>query len=109
MIKTLPRRDYPIVQKYPVARFYYKGNHSHPVRRTILIISNDDMHITGYELREGSTERSFAKAPVKSYEKSKIAKYKNCDRKVKRRIPLYSLNKTTFKRCRLIDLVINGI
>lgn len=48
---------YDVVSNLPVARFWYKGNHSHPVRRTVLITQQDSESITGYELREGSKTR----------------------------------------------------
>lgn len=65
---------YEIIEKNPVARFWYKGNHTHPVRRTVLIIEQDDKLIRGYELREGNETRIAQKAPVKTYRKDKIAK-----------------------------------
>ena len=58
---------YPVVRNQPVARFYYQGNHSHPVRRTVLVTETTSNLIKGYELREGATVRELAKAPIKSY------------------------------------------
>jgi hypothetical protein len=68
---------YDIVSKNPVARFYYQGKHSHPVRRTVLIIEESDELIVGYEFREGNTVRSTEEAMkcIKSYRKDRIAKW----------------------------------
>lgn len=66
--------DYKVVSKKPVAKFYYKGHHSHYVRRTILVIKSDKYSITGYELRCGNNTYSLKKATIKTYLKSKIAK-----------------------------------
>jgi len=75
--KTKKTKKNEIVSQKPVARFYYKGGHSHPVRRTILIKED-----RGDELREGNVVRSMTEAmdKVKFYFKDEIAKwgdYKN--------------------------------
>ena len=67
--------DYPIVRNQPVARFYYQGNHSHPIRRTILIIEADRKYLKGYELRCGNKVRTREEAPVLTYLKSEIARF----------------------------------
>ena len=59
------------------AKFWYKGSHSHPVRRTILIKTMTDKYIEGYELREGNRVRTPSKASLKKYCRTKIACYKN--------------------------------
>lgn len=67
---------YDPVKKLPICKFYYKGKHSHYVRRTILRIPNENPNvIVGYELREGSETRKLSKAPIKSYRKDKIAQW----------------------------------
>jgi hypothetical protein len=68
---------YDLVKKQPVARFYYKGGHTHPVRRTVLVIEETPTLIKGYEFREGSTVRDAdaAMLNVKSYRKDRIAKW----------------------------------
>jgi len=68
---------YEPVSKLPVAKFYYQGNHSHPVRRTVLIVEETKDQIRGYELREGRTTRSLSEVGrcIKSYRKDKIAKW----------------------------------
>jgi len=73
VLSTLGVVQYPILRKKPVARFYYKGNHTHPVRRTIVLTEVTDDLIRGYEIREGSTVRKLTEAPIKSFRKDRIA------------------------------------
>ncbi len=70
-------KTYDLVSSKPVARFYYKGNHTHPVRRTVLIIEDREDMIVGYEVREGSTVRTVPECleTIKSYRKDRIAKW----------------------------------
>lgn len=98
---------YNLVPNLPVARFWYKGNHSHPVRRTVLVTTQDEESITGYELREGSKTRSAKYAPVKTYSRAKIAKTNN----LRQDNPLRKKNsqKTTLVRKPLLDLIESGI
>jgi hypothetical protein len=71
--------DYEPVRNLPVAQFYYRGqSHSHPVRRTVVVIDSDRNHITGYEVREGNITRDIDDAPVKSYCRDKIATRGQC-------------------------------
>jgi len=98
---------YSITKNLPVARFYYKGNHSHPVKRTILIIESNEKWLRGYELREGSETRSFSAAPIKTYSRCKVARMVNC--RFKKEVKKKELNKSTLKRTTLIDLITNGI
>ncbi len=97
---------YKFSKKTPVCKFYYKGDHSHPIRRTIIRIqSNNKAVITGYELREGSTIRSFSEAPIKSYRKDQIATYGSYSRlkaKKKRK------QDSTLEMYPLETLIING-
>lgn len=69
--------DLDIVRNRPVAEFYYVGNHSHPVRRKILIRKVTPKLIIGYELREGSTARTPRQAlgVTKAYRRDRIAKW----------------------------------
>ena len=68
---------YDLVANKPVARFYYKGQHSHPIRRTVLIIEEKDNLLIGYEIRSGNEVRSVKEALscVKSFRKDEIAKW----------------------------------
>jgi hypothetical protein len=104
----MKNNKYDVVRDAPVARFLYKGNHSHPVRRTVLVIESNLKHIKGYELREGSKVRNFSTAPVKTYFKSKIATFKQC-RKELREKSKKILNKSTLSRYSLTDLVKSGV
>ena len=91
-----------LVRNLPVAKFYYKGTHSHPVRRTVLIFESDRNYITGYELREGHTTRDVDNAPIKTYSRSKIATRKDCrNDSVVRRVGKRRLNESTLVRTSL--------
>lgn len=71
--------DYEPVRNLPVAQFYYRGqSHSHPVRRTVLIVEATRNHITGYELREGNNTRDIDDAPIKTFCRDKIATRGQC-------------------------------
>ncbi len=99
---------YKIINKHPVARFYYTGTHTHPVRRTVLLIEVQPNFIRGYELREGSITREFKDAPIKSYTRDKIANATPYERRFdvkarKRKGP------ATYKRQSLLDLVVEGV
>jgi hypothetical protein len=78
-------RVYEPVSRLPVAKFYYQGNHSHPVRRTVLIVEENKDQIRGYELREGRTTRSLGEIGkcIKSYRKDKIARWGDYSRLLK--------------------------
>ncbi len=108
MTKTKNRKDYQFMAtNYPVARFFYKGNHTHPVRRTIIVIKQTAETITGYELREGATIRSFQNSPVKSYRKDTIAKVNQVDSRctVRRMANRAQLDKSTLRRFTLKNLI----
>lgn len=94
---------YEIVENLPVARFFYKGSHTHPVRRTILVIESNRDFIQGYELREGTTVRTAEKAPVKTYLRSKIAR--GMSLRANNPIRKSSPNKSTLVRRPLIDII----
>lgn len=94
------------VRNLPVARFYYQGSHSHPVRRTILVIESKRKYIRGYELREGREVRSLNSAPIKSYRRNEIAMYSDLGAR-KHRQPGPAV--TTLTRAPLSDLGETGI
>lgn len=98
---------FEIVKNYPVAKFFYKGSHTHPVRRTVLIIESTKDFIRGYEIREGSAVRTADCAPIKSYSRKNIAKGENLrkDNPIRKKAPA----KSTLVRKNLIDLAISGI
>jgi len=95
-----------LVRNQPAARFYYKGSHSHPVRRTVFVTEIGKKVIRGYELREGSDVREFSQSPYKTYSKSKIATMSDCrkDNKLSTK-----KNGTTLKRVSLKSLVVDGV
>ena len=100
---------YEVVKEKPVARFYYQGSHSHPVRRTVLITDETATLIKGYELRVGSEVRNFKQAPVRSFRRDKIAAISQCGRRLRSRMPKKMLVKTTYQRSDLLDLVTKGV
>lgn len=98
---------YKPLENNPIASFWYKGTHSHPVRRTVLLIDQIGEYITGYELREGNEVRNAEKAPIKSYRKDKIAKGKSL--RAGSQIRMKNPNKSTLVRKSLIDLIKSGL
>ncbi|MCK9458411.1 MAG: hypothetical protein M0R80_02060 [Proteobacteria bacterium] len=102
-------QEYDVVKDLPVARFYYKGNHSHPVRRTVLVIDDTTDVVKGYELRSGIDVRDYKEAPIKSFRKDKIAQIKQCGRRLRKRMPEHMLVSTTYQREDLLDLVKKGV
>lgn len=77
MTIQIKKKIYNLVSHNSVARFYYRGSHSHPIRRTVLVIEETDTHITGYEIREGAIVRNIneARACIRKYKKDRIAKW----------------------------------
>jgi len=102
-------KEYQLVSRLPVAKFYYQGSHSHPVRRTVLVTENTPKFFRGYELREGSTTRVYKNAPIKSYTKAKIAKVGQCGRRLRKRTPQYLHEEMTLKRHNLAEVVLKGV
>ena len=102
-----PTLKYQPVRNLPVARFWYQGTHSHPVRRTILVVESDRKLIRGYELREGNTVRSLKDAPIKSYRRDKIA----VGRQLRADCPIRRKDEkaSTYQRAGLLDIIASGI
>jgi hypothetical protein len=94
---------YTPVKNNPVARFYYKGSHTHPVRRTVLVIESTDTLIKGYELREGNEVRTASQAPIKTFKRSKIAKGSSL--RIGSPFREKSPNKSTLIRKTIMDLI----
>jgi hypothetical protein len=103
-------KRYKLVNSYPVARFYYKGGHSHPIQRTVLLTESTDSRITGYEVRAGKIVRQPNNAPIKSYLRKKIARVKSLKASMKRNALIISNGPmvTTLKRTRLHDYLFVG-
>jgi len=62
-----------IIRNLPVASFYYRGSHSHPVRRTVLLTEAGRDFYKGYEVRNGNETFDVTDAPIKTFLKDKIA------------------------------------
>jgi hypothetical protein len=104
--------QYEIIKFNPVAKFFYKGkSHTHPVRRTIVIVDYDKKTLTGYELREGTKVRNIEKAPIKTYRKDKIARVGEVDarRVIRHKAGPNELKSTTLRRETLVDLLRQGV
>jgi len=99
--------NYKLAKNVPVAKFWYKGTHSHPVKRTVLVIESDRYVLTGYEIREGADIRKLSKAPIKSYRRDRIARGRNLRQESQLR--QIAPEKSTLVRKQIIDLVENGI
>lgn len=105
-------KNYKIIRQHPIAKFFYKGqSHTHPVRRTVVIIENKPNYLIGYELREGAETRTLKNAPIKTYSKCKIAKIKELDsrRTLKAKASKKDLSKSTLSRLQLIEVVREGV
>ena len=98
---------YKPVYNVPIAKFFYKGNHSHPVKRTVLVIDSDLISITGYELRESIEIRKLSKAPIKTYRRDRIAKGKNL--RLNNPLRKKAKNKSTLIRKGIMYLLETGI
>jgi hypothetical protein len=99
---------YPVVRNLPVARFYYQGHHTHPVRRTVIVTELTAKLIKGYEVREGSTTRTLANAPVKSFSRDKIAMISQCGKRLRKRAPKQNHENSTLTRDGLLNILTNG-
>jgi len=105
------KKTYDLVTKKPVARFYYQGKHSHPVRRTVLVIEDREDMIVGYEIRVGSTVRTVTEAldSVKSYRKDRIAKWGDYSRlRMSSKTFMKNPNETTLERLPIMTMFTDG-
>ena len=64
--------SYPTLRNKPVAKFQYRGSHSKPVRRTVILTAIERNVYTGYEVREGNEVREPCDSTIKSFNKDKI-------------------------------------
>lgn len=100
-------RVHDLVTFKPLARFYFQGDHSHPVRREVLIINEDAHTITGYEIREGNKIRTLRQAihKVKVYRKDKIACWGDYSRlRMTSKTIFKNPQESTLERFPLVDL-----
>lgn len=104
------QQNYDVLKKSPVAKFYYQGkSHTHPVRRTVLLIEEHPEHFTGLELREGRILRDAKEAPVKTYRRNRIARFGDyCRLRMNRRDYSKKSTESTLRRMELLDLVASG-
>ena len=100
------RKSYKLINRRPTARFYYQGTHSHPIRRTVMIIEDLPEVLVGYEMREGNITRNMNRAPVKSYRKDQIARYSDYSRLPK---PKGKKTQSTLTRTNLMSVIAEGV
>ena len=104
------KQKYTIVTNGPVAKFYYQGSHTHPVRRTIIVIEDKKNILVGYEIREGNEVRKVKNAPVKSYRKDRIPNFGDyCRFKMSKKNYSRLDSETTLERMDFDDLVLAGV
>ena len=102
---------YDLVDKKPVARFYYRGAHTHPVRRTVLIIEETETAITGYEFRCGNVVRTREEAlkSIKTFRKDRIPKWGDYSRlRMTSKTFLKDPEKTTLERFGIVSMFSDG-
>lgn len=88
--------SYCLVRNLPVWKFFYKGNHSKPVRTTLAVMGIKGDVVTGYVLRRGNEVCTrLQDAKIASFKKSEIASVKGG-------------KKTTLSKHTLADLIVNG-
>jgi hypothetical protein len=97
---------YKPIRNQPFYKFYYKGDHSHPVQRTVLVTKLTRDLVTGYELREGNLARTIDTAPIKSYRRDRIAQVSQLRNDNPRR---RKVRKTTLKKCGVRTIQSEGI
>lgn len=97
---------YQPIRNQPFYKFYYKGSHSHPVQRTVLVTKLTRECVTGYELREGKLARTIDTAPIKTYRRSKIAKLSQLRSDSSKR---KKGKKSTLNKCGIREIQIEGI
>jgi hypothetical protein len=105
------KKEYELVRNQPVARFYYQGTHTHPVRRTVLLIKNktNSNILVGYELREGNKTRTLTNAPIKSFRRSDVSTYGDYARlRSSKTNKKRKKSETTLTRTNLMGLIRSG-
>lgn len=102
-------KRYNLVRNQPVARFFYRGDHVHPVRRTVLVVENTKDMIIGYEVRCGNNVVDTKNAPIKSYRKDRITRYgQYCGIYRAKKYAGQNPNRSTLTRTSLTDFIFNG-
>jgi len=106
------KKKYEILAKKPVAKFYYQGTHSHPIRRTVLLIEETDTFLRGYEFRAGNTVRSVSEAmsEIKTYRKDRIARWGDYSRlRMSSRTFLNDPQQSTLQRLPIVTMFTDGV
>ena len=94
MSMSVPK--YCLIRNLPVWKFFYKGNHSKPVRTTIAVTEVTGDVVKGYVLRRGNEVfPRLQDAPIKSFKKSEIA-------------PTKGSTRTSLRKHALTELIVNG-
>lgn len=97
---------FPLIRNLPVWKFYYKGNHTHPVRTTIAVIENTANNVTGYVLRRGNEVcMRLQDAQIRTFTKSEIASYDQIDTRSKK---ASKSTRSTLTKHNLVDLIVQG-
>lgn len=100
-------RSFSLVRNLPVWKFYYKGNHSKPVRTTIAVVSNNASVVTGYVLRRGNEVcNRLQDAKIHSFKKSDIALTGQVSRLSSSKKA--SNSTTTLTKHSIVDLIVSG-
>lgn len=110
--KTNKPKRYDILAKKPVAKFYYQGTHSHPIRRTVLLIEETDTFLRGYEFRCGNRVRPRVEAmsEIKTYRKDRIAKWGDYSRlRMSSKTFLNDPDQSTLQRFPITAMVLDGV
>ena len=104
-------KTYEILARKPVAKFYYQGSHSHPVRRTVLLLEETDTFLRGYEFRMGNIVRTPSEAmrEIKTYRKDRIPKWGDyCRLRMSSKTFLNDPQKTTLERFPIVAMFTDG-
>ena len=102
-----------IADKMPVAKFWYKGSHTHPVLKVGLVIAdrtNDDI-ITMYMFKDGQKTFPIGKNPIRSFRRDKISKHYSLRQEVRQRLGVTpaTAHKSTLIRKELCEVVHAGV
>lgn len=98
-----------VLRKKPIAKFFYQGNHSHPIRRTVILDKNTTDYIAGYEIRSGNDVFTLQEAPYKQYSKAKIARAGDyCRIRRTKKYQNVSADTTTLERLELLEVINNS-
>ena len=102
-------KAYELVKTQPIAKFWYKGSHTHPMLKVGLVIkerTNATM-ITMYVLKDGKQTFKPEDAPVRAFRRDKIAKYYSLRAPVRQRLGVneQQLHMSTLERHEISDLM----